>query len=211
MAVVRLLVGFRANDEGCRSDKLTLEMLSRSATCVRGISVFANKTLGIRVVHCFHEGAFGFQRHGGFTNSKGVVDAAKEPGQMYVANFVGLDAKVGVVLAEHVPDVKMRIVISPSARKPFACTRSSGSDRRESMGMIWPSLLMPEYFPFDFCTASRRPSNFCWNHQDASCADCNAPGSSMGVSNSGVWPECSLVAGNSTEIAALPSAVAWAI
>ncbi len=100
MAVVRLLVGFRANDEGCRSDKLTLEMLSRSATRVRGISVFANKTLGIRVVHRFHEGAFGFQRHGGFTNSKGVVDAAKEPGQMYVANFVGLDAKVGVVLAE---------------------------------------------------------------------------------------------------------------
>jgi len=48
MAVIRLFVGLRANDEGRRGDKLTLVVLSRSPTRVGGVSVFADKALGIR-------------------------------------------------------------------------------------------------------------------------------------------------------------------
>src|SRR4029077_5298984 len=89
MAVVRLLVGLGANDEGCCGDKLTLEMLSRSASRIGSVPVLANEALGIRVVHGYHKGAFGFWRHGRFTDAQGLVDAAKEPGQVNIAGFVG--------------------------------------------------------------------------------------------------------------------------
>ena len=100
VTVLRLLVRFGANDERCRCHKLAFVMLSGSATCICGVSVFANKALGIRVVHCFHESAFSFWRHRRFTDSQGIVDAAKQPGQVHVADFVGLDAQVGAVDAE---------------------------------------------------------------------------------------------------------------
>jgi hypothetical protein len=102
MAIVHLLAGFRANDEGCRRDKLAFEVLSGSATGIGRVSVFANETLGIRIVHCLDEGAFGFWRHGRFTDAKGLMDAAKKPGQVHVADFVGLDAKVDVVHSQQV-------------------------------------------------------------------------------------------------------------
>ena len=40
-------------------------------------------------MHGFHKVAFGFWRHGRFTDAKGLVDAAKEPGQVDIADFVG--------------------------------------------------------------------------------------------------------------------------
>src|SRR5712664_812334 len=117
MAVVRLFVGLRANNEGCRSDKLTFEMLSRSASRIGSVPILANEALGIRVVHGFHKGAFGFWRHGRFTDAQGLVDAAKEPGQMDIADFVGFGAKVGVVHTEEVPGIEMGIGDFPVSQK----------------------------------------------------------------------------------------------
>jgi hypothetical protein len=54
MAVTRLLLRLRANDEGCRGDKLTLAMLSCWGTSISGVPVFANEAFGIRVVHCLY-------------------------------------------------------------------------------------------------------------------------------------------------------------
>ena len=88
MAVRRFLVRFWANDEGCRSDKLAFVVLSRSASRINRVPIFANEPFGIHVVHRFDESAFGFQRHGRFADSQCLVDAAKEPRQVHITDFV---------------------------------------------------------------------------------------------------------------------------
>src|SRR4029077_15916837 len=109
MSVVRCLVEFRADDEGCRCDELTLEMLSRTATRVGGISVLANKALAVGAVHPFHEVALSFRGHGCFADSQHVTDSAEVLGQVHITDFVWLDSQVGAVHAEQVPDMEMRI------------------------------------------------------------------------------------------------------
>jgi hypothetical protein len=109
MAITRFLVRFRANDEGCRSDKLAFEVLSGSPSRIGGVPIFANEAFGIRVVHRFDEGAFVFRCHGRLADPQCLVDTTKEARQVYLADFVGLDAQVGVIHAQQVPDVEMGI------------------------------------------------------------------------------------------------------
>src|SRR5882762_1489765 len=106
VSVIRLLLGLGANDEGCRGDELTFEVLSRSSARVRGVAVLTDKSFGVRAVHLFHEVALGLRCHGCFADSQHVANAAKVLCQVPVTDFVWLNAQVRVVHAEQVPDVE---------------------------------------------------------------------------------------------------------
>ncbi len=109
VAVVCLLVGFRANDKGCRCDKLSLEVLSRSSARIRGVPVLAYEPFGICVVHLLHEVSLRLRCHGCFADAQNVAESTEMLGQVHITDFVWLDPQVRVVHAEQVPDVEARI------------------------------------------------------------------------------------------------------
>src|SRR5215475_1161673 len=55
VSVIRLLLGFGADDEGCGDDEFAFEMLSCSSARVHGVAVLADKPFGVRAMHLFHE------------------------------------------------------------------------------------------------------------------------------------------------------------
>src|SRR5439155_12062522 len=106
---IRLLLRLDANDEGCCDDELTFEMLPRSSACVCGVAVLTHKSFGVRAVHLCHEVALGLRCHCCSADSQHVANSAKALGQMYITDFVWLNAQVCVVNAQQVPDVEARI------------------------------------------------------------------------------------------------------
>ena len=159
-AVTLLCAGFRANDEGCRGDKLALVMLSRSATRIGGVPVFANEAFGIRVVHRFYEGAFGFRCHSRFADTQCLVDAAKQPGQVYVTDFVGLDAQVGVVHAEQVPEVEMGIGDFPIRQETLCLHEVKRPGQAGVDGDDLAKFVDPGIFPIGFLYSEPPPIKF---------------------------------------------------
>src|SRR6266446_6290133 len=106
MSVIGFLLGLGANDEGCRDDELTFEVLSRSSARVCGVAILAYESFGVRAVHLFHEVALCLCCHGCFADSQHIADSAKVLSQMHVTDFVWLSAQVRVVDAEQIPDVE---------------------------------------------------------------------------------------------------------
>src|SRR5467141_3596906 len=97
MSVIRLLLGLGANDEGCGDDELALVVLSGSSARIRGVAILADKPFGVRAVHLFHEVALSLRCHGCFADSQHLANSAKVLSQMYVTDFVWLNAQVRVV------------------------------------------------------------------------------------------------------------------
>ena len=104
------LLRLRANDERCRGDKLALVVLSRSPASIGGVPVFANEPFGVRVVHALSRRLVWLSVSWPFRRlAKHLWTPRKSRVKVYVADFVRLDAQVGVVHAEQVPDVEMGI------------------------------------------------------------------------------------------------------
>src|SRR5467141_4556082 len=97
MSVIGFFLGLGANDEGCCDDELTFEVLSRSSARVSGVAILAYESFGVRAVHLFHEVALGLRCRGCFADSQHVANSAKVLSQMYVTDFVWLNAQVRVV------------------------------------------------------------------------------------------------------------------
>src|SRR5882762_2086281 len=160
MSVIRFLLGLGANDEGCRDDELTFEVLSRSSARVYGVAILAYESFGVRAVHFFHEVALGLRCHGCFADSQHVANSAKVLGQVHIADIVWLDAQIRFVHAEQIPNVEARIcdftvpqeTLSLHSVQRFDQSRVYGNDLAEFVdaGIFPLGLLYREPPPIEF-------------------------------------------------------------
>src|SRR5260370_31206323 len=106
MAITRFFVGFRADNEGCRGDKLAFEVLSCTSSRIRRVPVLANEPFGARFVHGFHESPFCLRCHGRLANAEGFVHASEHEAKTCVTGFVWLNPQVSSVYVEQVLEME---------------------------------------------------------------------------------------------------------